>query len=253
MSQVATVIEGFGGEVLSPGSDGYDDTRRVWNAMHDRRPAVIALCESPEDVAAAIRHARANALRIAVRGGGHSLPGFSTVDDGLVIDLRRLNSVTVDPDARRATVQGGALLGDVDRAAQEHGLVVPAGVISHTGAGGLTLGGGVGRLMRRYGLTVDSLLSADVVTAEGELVHASAEENTDLFWALRGGGGNFGVVTRFDYALHEISTLVVLGTFHSLDEAPSLLHRAQAEMARGDVPDELLWTSFVRKAPPLPW
>ena len=253
MSQAVTVIEGFGGEVLSPSSDSYDESRRIWNAMHDKKPAVIALCETPGDVAAAIRHARANGLRIAVRGGGHSLPGFSTVDDGLVIDLRRMNAVSVDLATRRATVQGGALLGDVDKAAQEHGLVVPAGVISHTGAGGLTLGGGVGRLMRRYGLTVDSLLSADLVTADGEQVHASSEENPDLFWALRGGGGNFGVVTQFEYALHEISTLVVLGTFHPLEAAHALLRRAEREMARADVPDELLWTSFVRKAPPLPW
>ena len=253
MTQATTVIDGFGGDVLVPGSPDYDETRHIWNAMHDRLPAVIALCESPGDVAAAIRHACAHGLRIAIRGGGHSLPGFSTVDDGLVIDLRRLNAVSVDARTRRATVQGGALLGDVDRAAQEFGLVVPAGVISHTGAGGLTLGGGVGRLMRRFGLTVDSLISADLVTAEGEYVHASCDENPDLFWALRGGGGNFGVVTSFEFALHEISTLAVLATFHVLEDAHSLLRRAESEMAGSDVPDELLWTSFVRKAPDAPW
>ena len=253
MTETAPVIEGFGGEVLGPDSPDYDVSRRIWNAMHDRRPAVIALCESSRDVAAAIRYARECGLRIAVRGGGHSLPGFSTVDDGLVIDLRRLNAVAVDPVSRRATVQGGALLGDVDKAAQAYGLVVPAGVISHTGAGGLTLGGGVGRLMRRYGLTIDSLISADVVTADGEYVHASRDENPDLFWALRGGGGNFGVVTSFEFALHEISTLAVLATFHELDDAHALLRRAESEMAHADVPDELLWTSFVRKAPAFPW
>ena len=253
MSIDTTVIEGFTGSVVTPGSDDYDELRVVWNAMHDRRPAVIALCESAADVAAAIRHARAHDLRIAVRGGGHSLPGFSTVDDGLVIDLRRLSAVTVDPVERRVVVQGGALLGDVDRAAQEHGLAVPAGVISHTGAGGLTLGGGVGRLMRRYGLTIDSLLSADLVTADGDVVRASDDANPDLFWALRGGGGNFGVVTSFEFRCHEVSDLMVLATFHRLDEAAAMLRRADETMADPATPDALLWTSFVRKAPPLPW
>jgi FAD/FMN-containing dehydrogenase len=253
MSVAVQEIEGFAGVVVTPASDEYDDLRVVWNAMHDRRPALIALCESPADVAAAIRHARAHDLRIAVRGGGHSLPGFSTVDDGLVIDLRRLSAVTVDPVARRVVVQGGALLGDVDRAAQEHGLAVPAGVISHTGAGGLTLGGGVGRLMRRYGLTIDSLRSADLVTADGDLVHASSTEHADLFWALRGGGGNFGVVTSFEFTCHEVSDLMVLATFHRLGEAAAMLRRADEAMADPATPDALLWTSFVRKAPPLPW
>jgi FAD/FMN-containing dehydrogenase len=250
---VTTDIEGFTGEVLTPGSPDYDETRTIWNAMHDKHPALIALCASAADVAAAIRHARDNGLRIAIRGGGHSLPGFSTVDDGLVIDLRRLNGVTVDPATRRAVVGGGALLGDVDTAVQAHGLVVPAGVISHTGVGGLTLGGGVGRMMRKYGLTIDSLLSAEVVTADGEVVHASADENADLFWALRGGGGNFGVVTSFEYACHEISDLVVLATFHRLDEAGAMLRRSDQAMADPSTPDDLLWTSFVRKAPPTPW
>jgi FAD/FMN-containing dehydrogenase len=179
------------------------------------------------------------------------MPGHSVCDDGLVIDLRELGGVEVDPVSRRARVGGGALLGDVDRATQAHGLVVPAGVVSHTGAGGLTLGGGVGRLMRRFGLTIDSLLSAEVVTAEGEVIRTSESEREDLFWALRGGGGNFGVVTEFEFALHELSELVILATFHPLERAREVTGLAR-ETAR-DAPDELLWTSFLRRANDVPW
>jgi FAD/FMN-containing dehydrogenase len=249
----SSTIPGFTGSVIRPDESGYDAARAIWNAMHDRRPALIARPQSPQDVAAAIRYARAEGLLIAVRGGGHSMPGHSSCDDGIVIDLRALSQIRVDPHARRATVGGGALLGDVDRATQEHGLVLPAGVVSHTGAGGLTLGGGVGRLMRRYGLTIDSLLSAEIVTAGGQILRASADQHPDLFWALRGGGGNYGVVTEFEFALHELSELLVLATFHPLDEARVVIERGRDEMADPSARDELLWTSFLRRATDVPW
>src|SRR3954452_2563203 len=238
---------------ISPSDPAYDDLRAIWNAMHDKRPALIARCASAKEVATAIRHAREHDLAIAVRCGGHSLPGHSAVEGGLVIDLRPLNRVSVDPVARRARVGGGARLGDVDRATPAHGLVVPAGVVSHTGAGGLTLGGGVGRLMRRHGLTIDSLLEAEVVTADGDVVRACATEHPDLFWALRGGGGNFGVVTQFTYALHEQSDLVVLAMFHPLERAREVIARGRQAMAAAGAPDELLWTSFLRRANDVPW
>jgi len=247
------VIPGFGGTVIRPDQPGYDSARAVWNAMHDRRPALIARPRSAPDVAAAIGFARAEGLPIAVRGGGHSMPGHSTCDGGIVIDLRELSRVAVDPVTQRAIVGGGALLSDVDRATQRHGLVVPAGVVSHTGVGGLTLGGGVGRLMRRFGLTVDSLLSAEVVTADGRILRTSADQHADLFWALRGGGGNFGVVTEFEFALHELSELVILATFHPLDQARRVIGQGRREMADPAARDELLWTSFLRRASEVPW
>ena len=246
-------IPGFGGTLLRPDENGYDAARAVWNAMHDRRPALIARPRTPQEVADAIAYARAENLLIAVRAGGHSMPGHSTCDDGLVIDLRALDRVTADPVRKRATVGGGALLGDLDRATQQHGLVVPAGVVSHTGVAGLTLGGGVGRLMRRFGLTIDSLLSAEVVTADGKILRASPDQYPELFWALRGGGGNFGVVTEFEFALHELSELLILATFHPLDEARKVIERGRREMADPAARDELLWTSFLRRANDVPW
>ncbi len=255
MTETATtVIPDFLGTVVARADEAYDADRRVWNGMHDKHPALIAHCSSTADVVAALAFATAHGLEIAVRGGGHSMPGFSTVDGGIVISLRGMRDITVDPEARTLVAQAGALLGDVDRAAQEHGRVVPAGVISHTGAAGLTLGGGVGRLMRRFGLTIDSLLEVEMVTVDGRVVLANQDENPDLFWALRGGGGNFGIVTRFTYRTHVLDhPLVILFAFHPMADAQRVLARGQQLMADPATPRELLWTSFLRKGLPLPW
>jgi FAD/FMN-containing dehydrogenase len=250
----AVAIPGFAGRVTTSDNPGYDKARAVWNVMHDRRPAAVARCQSPADVAAAVAYGRQHGLTIAVRGGGHSLPGHSTVDGGLVVDLRSLDRVNVEPITRTVRVGGGATLGAVDRGAQEHGLVVPAGVVSHTGVGGLTLGGGVGRLMRRFGLTIDSLLSAQVVLADGRVVRASDDEHPKLFWGLRGGGGNFGVVTEFEFRAHELTTLPILATFHPLERAAEVLVLGERYMADPSSPRELLWTSFLRRGPDFaPW
>ena len=246
---MAETIPHFDGTIVTHEHSDYDALRAVWNRLHDRRPALIARCRSAADVAAAIAYARRRDLRVAVRCGGHSLPGHSTVDDGLVIDLRPMQAISVDAEALTVRVQGGALLGDVDSAAQAHELVVPVGVVSHTGVGGLTLGGGVGRMMRRFGLTIDALLEAEVVLADGRVVRASEMQEPELFWALRGGGGNFGVVTEFLFRAHRLSGLVVLAAVQPLADAAHVLGAARARMADPATPDELLWTSFLRKPP----
>jgi len=200
------------GPVMLSGHPDYDGARSIWNGMHDKRPAMIARCMNNEDVASAVTFARERNLLVAVRGGGHSWPGKSICDDGLMIDLSQLTGVKVDTDNSRAHVGGGALLGHIDQATLPHGLVTTAGVVSHTGVGGFTLGGGFGRLNRKYGLAVDNLRSAEIVCADGQVRTASADENPDLFWAIRGGGGNFGVVTGFEFQLHPFDRNVLSGS-----------------------------------------
>jgi len=198
----------FQGDLLRPGDGGYEDARVVWNGMTARRPRLIARCAGVSDVQTAIRAAAASGILTAVRCGGHSLAGFSTCD-GMVIDLSRMRRVAVDPEARRARIAGGCLLGSVDVATQKAGLVFPSGVVSHTGASGLILGGGTGWLTRRFGLSCDNVEQFTLVTADGSVVRANARENPDLFWALRGGGGNFGVVTEFELKLHPLRSVVL--------------------------------------------
>jgi FAD/FMN-containing dehydrogenase len=218
----------MGGQVLTPADPGYDEARTLWNGDIDRRPAVIARCASAGDVVAALGFARERGLEVAVRGGAHSTSGLSGVDDGLVVDLSPMHSVTVDPDARTAVVDGGARLSDLDAATQANGLATPAGLISHTGVGGLLLGGGMGWLTRKAGLTVDNLEWAEIVTADGQVLRTSAQEHPDLFWAIRGGGGNFGVATRFGLRLHPVGPLVDFGLFFwGLDEGRRVLELAR--------------------------
>jgi FAD/FMN-containing dehydrogenase len=213
-------IAGFRGRLISADDADYDTARAVWNGAIDRRPRLIARCIGSADVVAAVRFARDHDLEIAIRGGAHNVAGTAVCDDGIVIDLSAMRGVRVDPAQRRAWVQGGALWGDVDHETQAHGLATTGGIVSHTGVAGLTLGGGVGWLMRKHGLTVDNLLAADVVTADGQLLRASADEHPDLFWALRGGGGNFGVVTSFEFRLHSLGPTVLAGPLSGTRATP---------------------------------
>ena len=208
---LAAFRDTFAGQVILPNDPGYDAARVVWNGMIDRRPAIVVRPTGAADVLSSVRFAREQDLLVSVRSGGHSVAGYSTCDDGIVIDLSRMGGVRIDPEKRIARAHGGALLAELDHEAQAFGLVCPVGVVSHTGVAGLTLGGGMGRLMRRYGLTIDNLLSVDLVTADGRLVHASEDENADLFWGMRGAGPNFGIVTSFEFRLHPLEPVVTFG------------------------------------------
>jgi FAD/FMN-containing dehydrogenase len=240
------------GAVLTPGDDGYDAARTIWNAMIDRRPAVIVRCAGAADVRAAVDVARQSGAILAVRGGGHNIAGSAVCDGGVMIDLSAMKSVRIDPFAKTARVEPGVTLGEFDREAQAFGLATPTGINSTTGIAGLALGGGFGWISRKYGLTSDNLMAADIVTADGKFVHASDSENPDLFWAIRGGGGNFGIVTSFEFRLHRIGPEVISGLIvHPLAQARDLLRR-YCEIAAA-APDELTCWAVMRAAPPLPF
>jgi len=241
---IGSLRESFRGQLTRPAEPGYDEARRVWNATVDRHPAIVAHCTGTADVVAAVRFARAEGLEIAVRGGGHSVAGHGTVNGGIVIDLSPMRGVRVDPDARVAWVQGGAVLGQLDHETALHGLATTAGTVSHTGVGGLTLGGGYGYLARRHGLACDNVLSAELVTADGELVVASETRNADLLWGLRGGGGNFGIVTAFEFRLHPALPMAATGDlFFDLQDGPAAL-RAVSDLA-DQMPAEMLLAAVV--------
>jgi FAD/FMN-containing dehydrogenase len=240
------------GAVIGREDQGYDEARSIWNGAIDRRPAWIARCTGVSDVVAAVRFARERDQPVSVRAGGHGVGGHALCDGGLVIDLSQMKGIRVDPAKRTARAEAGVLWGELDRETQLFGLATVGGIVTHTGIAGLTLGGGIGWLMRKHGATVDNLLSADLVTAQGEFVTASAEENPDLFWAIRGGGGNFGIVTSFEYRLHPVGPIVAAGpVFHPLGDAPQVL-RFYREFIAG-APDELTTIFELSVAPPAPF
>src|SRR4051794_6689792 len=247
----APAIARFSGTLLTPDDDGYDAARRVHNGMIDRRPALIARCESVPDVAAALAHARAEGMEVAVRAGGHAAPGFGTTEGGMLIDLRPMKAIHVDPARRIAWVQPGVLWGELDAATQEHGLAVTGGRASSTGVAGFTLGSGSGWLERKMGLAADNLRAARVLTADGHVVTASATENSDLYWGLRGGGGNFGIVVEFEFALRAVGPIVLGGMLLWPRERAGEVMRAYRELMR-DAPDALCGGLALMSAPPLP-
>ncbi len=249
---VQELREDVRGDVVDPADPRYDHARTVWNGDVDRHPSLVVRPAGAADVTTALRFARSEGLEVAVRGGGHNVAGFGTTDGGLVIDLRHMKSVRVDPHRKRARAQGGALWGDVDHETQAFGLATTGGLVSTTGIGGFTLGGGIGWLMRRHGLTIDNLLGADVITAEGELVRTDDQENPDLLWGLRGGGGNFGVVTEFEYAVHDVGPVVYGGpVFHKAERAGELL-AFYSDWVK-TIPDELTTMVVFITAPPEPF
>jgi FAD/FMN-containing dehydrogenase len=250
--KVDALRAGLRGKVLLPGQAGYDEARTVWNAMINRHPDIIVRCLVAADVSRAVRFAVEHRLPISVKGGGHNIAGSAVGESGLMIDLSAMKEIHVDAKTRRARVEPGATLGDVDRETQAFGLAVPTGINSTTGIAGLTLGGGFGWLTRPFGMTVDNLVSADLVTARGEMVHASAEMNPDLFWAIRGGGGNFGIVTSFEFALHPVGPEVFSGLIvHPFSDVKELLKGYRRVVA--EAPDQFTTWSVMRKAPPLPF
>lgn len=241
----------LGDRLIWPSDPRYEEARRVWNGMIDRRPGLIARCRGVSDVIHAVRFAREHELLLAVRGGGHNVAGFGTCDGGLVIDLSTMNAVRVDPSASTARCEGGAVLGDLDRETQAFGLAAPGGVVSTTGVAGLTLGGGQGWLRRTHGMACDSLVSADIVTADGRLLTLSAEQSFDLFWAIRGGGGNFGVVTSFEFQLYPVGpTVAFAGPVYPMEAAPDVLRGLREFMA--DAPDEINATTVHWRLPTSP-
>ena len=244
--------DGFGGHVLRPGDEGYDEARRIWNGDVDRHPALIARCTSTDDVVRTIRFAREHDLPLAVRGGGHGVAGLAVCDDGAVADLSQMSDVRVEPSARIAHAGPGALWGAFDAAAQSYGLDTPGGIVTHTGVAGLTLGGGIGWLMRRYGLTCDSLIGVELVTSNGRVVEVSDEQDPDLMWALRGGGGNFGVVTRFDFRLHPVGPDVLSGAVYYRARDAERVLRGYRDLCV-EAPRELTTIVNVRNAPPAPF
>jgi hypothetical protein len=240
------------GELVRAGDPSYDTDRQIWNGSIQRFPALITRCAGVADVIAAVKFGREHGLEVAVRGGGHSFPGLSLTDGGMVIDLGLMKGIRVDPEARTVRAQPGVLLGELDRETQAFGLAVPAGIVTHTGLSGLTLGGGIGWIMRKFGLTVDNLLSVDLITADGEFVKASENENADLFWGVRGGGGNFGIVTEFEFRLNSLGPIVLSGPiFWPIEDSPKVLRFYREWIA--DAPDDLMTIVLHRKAPALPF
>ncbi|HEX4056498.1 MAG TPA: FAD-binding oxidoreductase [Tepidisphaeraceae bacterium] len=238
------------GELIQPGDANYDDARKLYNAMIDKKPRLIAKCVDAADVMACVNYARTNKLLLAIRGGGHNGPGLGGCDDGLVIDLSRMRGVRVDPGAKTVSVAGGCVWGDVDHATHPFGMAVPSGIISTTGVGGLTLGGGIGHLSRKYGLTIDNLLAVDIVLADGRLVIANESQNPELFWALRGGGGNFGVVTGFTFRLNPAHTVTAGPIFWAIEDTPQILRKYEPFIT--DAPQDLNGFFALMTVPPAP-
>jgi FAD/FMN-containing dehydrogenase len=251
-SELADLANTLKGTLLTAASPGYDEARSIWNAMIDRRPALIVRCANAADVQHAVRFADARGLLLSVRGGGHNIGGYAVCQGGVMIDLSQMTAVEVDAGAKRARVEPGATLAVLDAATQKHGLATPVGINSTTGVAGLTLGGGFGWLTRKFGFTVDNLLAADVVTADGQLRHTSQNEHADLFWAIRGGGGNFGVVTSFEFRLHAVGPEILAGLIvHPFTATPALMRQYRSIVA--STPDELTCWLVFRQAPPLPF